>query len=416
MITKKKIYYVFLVLLIILLLFYKSNHKEIEKQLIEISPDTIAEVKIIDQYNNMEKLYEDPEAEKYVLVDIFINGEYFKDVGIRTKGSTIYDVIKKSSNPKKHSFKIKLDYVNKNQNYNGINEFHLNSGVPDISRIREFIVYEAYNDMGITTQKYCLTKVSINNISNGLFTMVEVVNTRYVRSKYNSSNGNLYKPENIIKENVIGSDLIFRSNNPQKYKAIFNNTKTDNTTDEDKTRLISVLKKLRSKNKEDIESSFMDFDKIIKMMAINTVLENLDNFYGATSRNFYLYEENGKLDIIPFDFNMSLGRNGNLSAFPLEEVDDIDIFNGNITSIFLEIIKDNSYFLDKYYNYINETIEMLYEKNYIEKVDYIDNRVSNIVKGDKNYLYSYDEYKVEVEVVKSFIESRIEYIKNELAY
>lgn len=414
MITKKKIYYIFFIIIILLLTIYKYNHNETEKKLIELSSDKIAEINIIDQYNNMEKLYEDPEAEKYVLVDIFINGEYFKDVGIRTKGSTIYNVIRKSSNPKEHSFKIKLDYVDENQNYNGINEFYLNTGVPDKSRIREYIVYEAYNDMGIATQKYCFTEVSINNISNGLFTMVEVINTRYVRSKYNSSNGNLYKPENIIQENVIGSDLIFRSNNPKTYKAIFNNTKTDNTRDEDKVRLVSILKKL--KNNEDIEDSFVDFDKIIKIMAVNTVLENLDNFYGATRRNFYLYEENGKLDIIPFDFNMSLGRNGNHSAFPPDEVDDIDIFNDNITSIFIEIIKDNSDLLDKYYNYIFETIKMLESENYVEKVDEIDNKVSSIVEGDKNYIYTFDEYKLEVESIKNFITYRVDYIKNELDY
>lgn len=76
----------------------------------------IVEVNIIDQNNNLSKLYQKPQEEKYVLVDMIIDHNYYYNVGIRTKGSSAYTYLKMNK-LNNYSFKVKLDYLNKDQKY-----------------------------------------------------------------------------------------------------------------------------------------------------------------------------------------------------------------------------------------------------------------------------------------------------------
>ena len=122
----------------------------------------------------MQKLYSRPDAEEFVLVDMIIGDRYYADVGIRTKGSSIYSWLDHYKS-QKFSYKVKLDYINRNQEYNGLKELHLNSQPVDSSEIREYIVYELSYEMGIDNQQYGLGSLEINDKKIGLITIVEVL-------------------------------------------------------------------------------------------------------------------------------------------------------------------------------------------------------------------------------------------------
>lgn len=111
---KEKILRILIIILLIIVLVsavaIKNANNKPKKNM------SFLKIKIIDKDNNMQKLYDNPEKEEYVLVDLFIDGCKYKDVGIRTKGSAIYSFLK-IYNSDLYSFKVKLDYKNKNQNY-----------------------------------------------------------------------------------------------------------------------------------------------------------------------------------------------------------------------------------------------------------------------------------------------------------
>ena len=148
------IWIIIIIIIITILSIYKKNILKNENE--------IYKVNIIDKYNNMQELYKEPSKEEYVLIDISINGIYYKNVGIRTKGSTIYSYLKnKKSNY--HSYKIKLDYREQKQNFKGMAEINLNTGNFDTTGIREYLVYYIYNEMGIETPNNNLVVLKINN-------------------------------------------------------------------------------------------------------------------------------------------------------------------------------------------------------------------------------------------------------------
>lgn len=94
-----------------ILIYLKIKNRKVKTEI------PITEVQIIDKNNNMQILYDNPEKEEYVLVDIKIDGTLYKDVGIRTKGSGVYEYLDRMGWDN-YSFKVKFNYKDKEQKYN----------------------------------------------------------------------------------------------------------------------------------------------------------------------------------------------------------------------------------------------------------------------------------------------------------
>lgn len=290
-------------------------------------------------------------------------------------------------------------------------EIYLNTNVMDDTGFREHIVYKVYNEMGIETQQYSLGNLQIGDKKIGLITMIEVINEEYVFNRYNSENGNLYKPENDETKDEYGAELQYKGDKIDLYKGILENEKTDKTDDEDKKRLISIIKAIdEAETEEKIEENFMDFDKVIKMVAINKALSNVDSFIGRTMRNYYIYEENGKIDIIPFDFNMSLGMMPKEYFWTEEDVNTIELieYNEEIHSKIIDIILENEKYSEKYSQYVQETFKKLDEMQIERYIDSVDVRIDAIVKNTDNLLFTYEEYKQGIQNLKQFLRNRID--------
>ena len=135
------------------------------------------------------------------------------------------------------------------------------------------------------------------------------------RQKPNGMRGNMKPPtysgeetsgeeqtENFAKNNFAGKtggsddvSLIYSDDEYSSYENIFNNAKTD-ISDSDKDRLISSLKKLNSN--EEI-SSVVDIDEVIKYFVVHNFVCNFDSYTGSMIHNYYLYEKDGQMSMIP---------------------------------------------------------------------------------------------------------------------
>ena len=97
--------------------------------------------------------------------------------------------------------------------------------------------------------------------------------------------------------------LQYIDDDPDSYANIFDNAKTD-ITEADKTRLIRSLKSL-SEN-EDIEN-VVNVDEVIRYFVAHNFLCNGDSYTGSMIHNYYLYEEDGQMSMIPWDYNLAFG-------------------------------------------------------------------------------------------------------------
>ena len=72
----------------------------------------------------------------------------------------------------------------------------------------------------------------------------------------------------------------------------------------DEARLIESLKKLSSY--EDLED-VLDMDAVLRYFVVHNFVVNGDSYTGSMIHNYYLYEQNGKLSMLPWDYNLAFG-------------------------------------------------------------------------------------------------------------
>jgi hypothetical protein len=146
-----------------------------------------------------------------------------------------------------------------------------------------------------------------------------------------------------------GTTLQYTDDEISSYSSIFENA-VFKSTDSDYKRIISSLKKLNAG--EDFESA-VDVDATLKYFAAHTVIVNLDSYISNMGHNYYLYEKDGQLTMLPWDFNLAFGgfQSGNASSivnFPIDTpVSGVSLEDRPILGKLLEVPE----YLDMYHGY-----------------------------------------------------------------
>ena len=102
--------------------------------------------------------------------------------------------------------------------------------------------------------------------------------------------------------NSNGADLVWNGDDISNYSAIFDNAIFKSTDSDDYTKILDMIEHLDSM--EDIES-YLDVDEVLRYFAANTFLVNLDSYVSNMNHNYYLYENDGVVSILPWDYNLS---------------------------------------------------------------------------------------------------------------
>lgn len=249
-----------------------------------------------------------PEDEIYHEAKVTIDGVVADTVGLRTKGNSSLKSVA-SSESDRFSFKIKLDEYVEDQTLLGLDEFVLNNMFSDASYMREYLSYKIMGEAGLAVPLSSFVEVSINGELYGLYLMVEAIEDSYLNRTFGENEGNLYKQEQ-------GSTLIYETD--EAYKS----SEQKNGDDETKTDLanfIKILNEMPDGEKGEIES-VLNVDSALKYIAANTVLENYDSYNGSFAQNYYLYNQSGQFNVIPWDFNMAFGgfQGGALSTIDID--------------------------------------------------------------------------------------------------
>lgn len=197
-----------------------------------------------------------------------------------------------------------------------------------------------------------------------------------------------------------GGSLQYTDDNSDSYPEIFENV-VGTATESDFQSVIEALEAL-SKG-EELENYF-DVEQILKYLAVHTIVVNLDSYSSSMAQNYYLYENDGQVTILPWDYNLAWGGFQSSDAttvinFPIDTpVSDVDMS----TRPLLEKLFENTEYLDMYHEYLNEILETYFlDGQFEQKVNEVYDLISGYVKNDPTAFIEYDEYE---EAVASFIE------------
>lgn len=262
--------------------------------------DTVNEINIEIDEADWQDMLENPLEEEYHKANITINGETVGNVAIRTKGNNSLTSVA-SSDSDRYSFKLDFDYYDNNGNYYGLKKLCLNNNYLDNSSMREYIAYKIMREMGLDVPECAYSHITVNGEEWGLYLAVEPVDEVFLVEHFADATGDLYKPEGM---GYTGADLVYNGDDISAYTGL--NLKT-NLNSSDGKEILALMQALE--DGEGLEE-VLDVEKALKYIAANVALANFDSYLGVTTHNFYLYEENGRFTIIPWDMNLAFGGFG----------------------------------------------------------------------------------------------------------
>ncbi len=208
--------------------------------------------------------------------------------------------------------------------------------------------------------------------------------------------------------------LIYSDDDYSSYQNIFDNAKTD-ITDADKSRLIESLKQLNAN--ENIEE-VVNIDEVIRYFVVHNFVCNFDSYTGSMIHNYYLYEENGQLYMIPWDYNLAFGGfQGAQDATALVNYSiDTPVSGGTVESRpMLAWIFSNEEYTEMYHQYFSEFISSYFDSGYFSKmIDSVYQMISPYVEKDPTKFCTYEEFETGIATLKEFCLLRAESISGQL--
>ena len=210
-----------------------------------------------------------------------------------------------------------------------------------------------------------------------------------------------------------GGSLEYTTDDISSYGAIFNNV-AGKGNDSDCKRVITALKALAEGENLD---KYFHVDKILRYLAAHTVVVNLDSYSSGMAQNYYLYENNGKVTILPWDYNLAWGgfQSGNASSvinFPIDTpVSGVEMSSRPL----IDKLLSNTEYLEKYHDYLNELMTGYFaDGKWEEKITQLDALISDYVKNDNTAFCTFEEYKIAVEAFKTLCNLRYQSIQGQL--
>ena len=198
--------------------------------------------------------------------------------------------------------------------------------------------------------------------------------------------------------------LQYIDDDPNSYSNIFDNAKT-NVTASDKERLIAALKQLADyQNIEEI----INVDEVIRYFVVHNFVVNDDSYTGSMIHNYYLYEEDGQLSMIPWDYNLAFGTFTGGNAFSAVNDDIDDVLEDRPMQAWIFSSEEYS---NLYYEYYEKMLEEVDVQSMISDAYEL---IADYVKNDPTAFCTYEEFESGVETLKTFIALRSQSVKNQL--
>ena len=213
-----------------------------------------------------------------------------------------------------------------------------------------------------------------------------------------------------------GADLNYTDDDLDSYSTIWDGEVTSSGK-KDHKRVVEALKNISEGT--DLET-YMDVDNILKYMAVHTFVVNDDSLSGTMAHNYYLYEYNGRLNILPWDYNLSFGGMSMGGGMGGQSSDATSVINDAIDTPFsitdfFDALLENEEYLAKYHEYLNELAEKYVNGGEFQKTyERIRSQIDDLVADDPTAFYSCEEYEAAAEMLCKVVSLRAESVSGQL--
>ncbi|MFU0832205.1 MAG: Spore coat protein CotH [Oscillospiraceae bacterium] len=469
--------------------------------------------------DDWDEFLETCEDEEYTAASVVIDGEAYKNVGIRAKGNSSLSSVS-AMDSDRYSFKIEFDHYDNTTSYYGLDKISLNNIIKDNTYMKDYLTYQMMADFGVNAPLSSYVYITVNGEDWGLYLAVEEVEDSFLQRNYGTDYGELYKPDtasmgggrgngkNFNMDDFLNADgetdgqlaeeqpqanipadgqvpegldppiepgnqvagraqdgqdtgmgnqspmqddpnsanaagenaqrpampgnngnmngggmgggnqsrgsedtkLQYIDDDPDSYPNIFDNAKTD-ISEADENRLIASLKALNEGEDLDV---VLDMDQLLRYFVVHNFVVNGDSYTGYIIHNYYLYEEDGKLSMIPWDYNEAFGtfQNTDANSAVNDDIDNPLTVTGEGDRPMFEWIFSSDEYTESYHQYFESFLNTVDYSSIIEETAEL---IAPYVEKDPTKFCTYEEFETGVSALKEFCSLREESIRLQLA-
>ncbi len=212
-----------------------------------------------------------------------------------------------------------------------------------------------------------------------------------------------------------GANLNYIDQELDSYTAIWDGEVT-NSAKSDHTRVVKALEHIsEGLNLE----KYMDIENLLKYMAVHVFSVNEDSLLGRMAHNYYLYESDGRLNILPWDYNLAFGGMGERERTDGES-DATSAVNYAIdyafsgTNFFDAFMEDEEYHA-KYYSYLKQLVEeYVYGGGFDAFYQRTRSQIDSLVESDPTAFYTGKEYKEAADTLYETVQLRSQSISGQI--
>lgn len=438
----------------------------------------IIQIDIQMEESEWEDMLSHAAEETYYSCDVVIGGQTIRNVGIRPKGNTSLSAIVADPDTDRYSLKLEFDHYVDGQTCLGLDKLILNNNYADATNMKEALVYDMYQYLGADASLYNYAEVSVNGEYWGVYLALEAVEDSFLLRNYGTADGALYKPESMgmggerpengrapgaenqrpggepgafgeMKPNGeagespgeapipvqgdntkrpeqknmsgmpggnssrggSGADLNYTDDDLDSYSTIWEGAVTD-TKKSDHRRVVTALRYISEGT--ELERC-LDIDNLLRYMAVHVFSVNMDSLSGMMPHNYYLYEQDGQLNILPWDYNLSFGgMNMGRSGNGMDMINDAIDTPFQITRFFDALLEEETY-RSKYHEYLQKLVDgYVFGGGFEEFYSRVRGQIDGLVQTDPTAFYSYEEYVAGAEMLYQAVLLRAESIKGQL--
>ena len=272
----------------------------------------------MSEEDRADQLVHPTEKTKYK-AEAVIDGEKVENIAFHTKGNSSL-FFPAEAGKDKFSYGLNFRKYTDGQTFHGLDKLDLQNNFTDAALLKEYMSFWLFRRMGVDAPLASYVWLTVNGEDQGIYTALEDIGGSFHKRTAGGA-GTLYKPEpgdmdlndeemdrimsgnSAAHDTVGGADLVYRGDDETSYPDIFENAETDEDA-ETHVRIIAALKALS--DRKDLDE-YLETEEIIKYFAVHDYLVNFDSYTGVMLHNYCLREKDGRLAMLPWDYDTACG-------------------------------------------------------------------------------------------------------------
>ena len=233
-------------------------------------------------------LRDNPWAESWWTGDFALDGEPIGEVGFRAYGGA-------SHVPGKPNLKVGFDREVAGREFRGLEQLKLDASTQDPGFLNEAVATEVLRELGLPAARTGWAVVYANGEKVGFYVLLEPMDDTFIRRWFGDDDGVLYGTTSYMYAQGLNR---FTTSPPLSWYVV-------TFGDGDGSDIAAAADAIALGTRDELEA-LVDTETSMRISATRAMMGSTDSFV-ADGNNFYLYNHQGRIVVLPWDFDVELG-------------------------------------------------------------------------------------------------------------